>query len=97
MAILFLTFILVFICYYQIGDRMKLQVRVFDEEHESVLEDEINEFLKEIEPHSFIDIKYDVHAFLSSTGEQIYLYSALVIYRDDEEYKKDIKKKLFKK
>ena len=76
---------------------MKLQVRVFDEEHEQDLEDEINDFLKEIEPHSFIDIKYDVHAFLSSTGEQIYLYSALVIYRDDEEIKNDIKKKLFKK
>ena len=74
---------------------MKLQVRVFDEEHESDLEDEINSFLKEIQPHSFIDIKYDVHAFLSSTGEQIYLYSALVIYRDDEEYKQDTKKKLF--
>ncbi|MBQ9730793.1 MAG: sporulation protein Cse60 [Bacilli bacterium] len=76
---------------------MKLQVRVIDEEHEIDLEDQVNEFLKEIEPHAFIDIKYDVHAFLSSTGEQIYLYSALIIYRDDEENKNDFRKKLFKK
>ena len=76
---------------------MKLQVRVIDEEHEIDLEDQVNDFLKEIEPHAFIDIKYDVHAFLSSTGEQIYLYSALIIYRDDEENKNDFRKKLFKK
>lgn len=76
---------------------MKLQVRVIDEEHEIDLEDQINDFLSYIEPHAFIDIKYDVHAFLSSTGEQIYLYSALIIYRDDEENKHEFKKKLFKK
>ncbi len=76
---------------------MKLQVRVIDEEHEIDLEDQINDFLSDIEPHAFIDIKYDVHAFLSSTGEQIYLYSALIIYRDDEENKHEFKKKLFKK
>jgi hypothetical protein len=30
-------------------------------------------------------------------GEQIYMYSALIIYRDEEETKIDFKKKLFKK
>lgn len=76
---------------------MKLQIKVFDEEHEEDLEDQVNDFLKEIEPHSFVDLKYSVHAFLSSMGEQIYMYSALIIYRDEEDTKNDFKKKLFKK
>ncbi len=76
---------------------MKLQVKVFDEEHESDLEDVVNDFLKEIEPHSFVDIKYSMHAFLSMTGEQIYCYSALIIYRDDEEQKIPIHKKILKR
>ena len=76
---------------------MKLQIKVFDEEHEEDLEDQVNDFLKEIEPHSFVDLKYSVHAFLSSMGEQIYMYSALIIYHDEEDTKIDFKKKLFKK
>lgn len=76
---------------------MKLQIKVFDEEHEEDLEDQVNDFLKELEPHSFVDLKYSVHAFLSSMGEQIYMYSALIIYRDEEDTKIDFKKKLFKK
>ena len=76
---------------------MKLQIKVFDEEHEEDLEEQVNDFLKEIEPHSFVDLKYSVHAFLSSMGEQIYMYSALIIYRDEEDTKIDFKKKLFKK
>ena len=35
---------------------MKLQIKVFDEEHEEDLEDQVNDFLKEIEPHSFVDL-----------------------------------------
>ena len=76
---------------------MKLQIKVFDEEHEEDLEEQVNDFLKELEPHSFVDLKYSVHAFLSSMGEQIYMYSALIIYRDEEDTKIDFKKKLFKK
>lgn len=80
------------------GDNMKLQVRVFDEEHEEDLEDEINDFLKDLDPHLFIDIKYSLSTFLSSTGEQIYCYSALIVYREDEEEKHIISpKKIFKK
>jgi len=76
---------------------MKLQVKIFDEEHESDLEDLVNDFLKEIEPHSFVDLIYSCHAFLSSSGEQIYMYSAMIVYRDDEENKHEFRKKLFKK
>ena len=60
---------------------MNIQVRIFDEEHESDLEMEVNSFLETIDPHEFIDIKYSINAFLSSTGEQIYCYSALILYR----------------
>ena len=74
-----------------------LKIKMFDEEHEEDLEEQVNDFLKEIEPHSFVDLKYSIHAFLSSMGEQIYMYSALIIYRDEEETKIDFKKKLFKK
>lgn len=71
---------------------MALKVRVFDEEHEQDLENEINLFLSEIDPVCFVDIKYSLHAFLSMTGEQIYFYSALIVYRED-----DVKKHVLKK
>lgn len=54
-------------------------VKVFDEDHELDLEYAINDFLKEI--NKLIDIKYSL-AIMNDvkTNEQIYCYSALVIY-----------------
>lgn len=55
-------------------------VKVFDEEHEQDLEEVINEFLQTI--NELIDIKYSI-AIMNDfkNNEQIYCYSALVIYQ----------------
>lgn len=58
-----------------------LSVEVFDEEHENDLKFKINSFLKNINENDVIDIKYAIHAFLDCNGQQIYCYSALIIYR----------------
>lgn len=58
-----------------------LCVEIFDEEHETDLQIRINKFLLDINESDVIDIKYSINAFLSANGEQIYCYSALIIYR----------------
>lgn len=58
-----------------------LKVEMFDEEHEKDLQYKLNDFLKDFSESEIIDIKYSIHAFLSNNGEQIYCYSAMVIYR----------------
>ena len=58
-----------------------LCVEIFDEEHEKDLQININKFLSEVNENDIIDIKYSINAFVSSNGEQIYCYSALIIYR----------------
>lgn len=58
-----------------------LCVEIFDEEHEKDLQININKFLSDINENDIIDIKYSINAFVSSNGEQIYCYSALIIYR----------------
>lgn len=54
-----------------------MKVKIFDESHEKDLENAINEFLStEIQ---VIDIKYQVSVSVFSE-EQIYCFSAMVIY-----------------
>ncbi|MCI5939423.1 MAG: sporulation protein Cse60 [Bacilli bacterium] len=54
-------------------------VKVFDESHELDLEYAINDFLKAI--NKLIDIKYSLAIMNDAkTNEQIYCYSALLIY-----------------
>lgn len=56
-------------------------VKIFDEEHEQDLEIAINEFLQYV--NNVIDIKYQVAIMNDSkTNEQIYCYSAMVIYQE---------------
>lgn len=55
-----------------------IRVKIFDFEHELELEREINYFIERVK---VIDIKYQVSAF-SSNGEQIFCFSALIIYED---------------
>ena len=55
-----------------------MQVKLFDEGHESDLEKAINEFLEKLE-HEVIDIKYQV-AFNFLGEEQIYCFSAMIVY-----------------
>jgi len=53
-----------------------MKVKIFDEESETDLENDINEF---IEDKELIDIKYEVS--IGICGEdQIYCFSAMIIY-----------------
>ena len=56
-----------------------MKVKIFDESHEKDLETDINEFLKE-EPRDIVDIKFYVSNSIFS-DEQIYCFSALIIYK----------------
>ena len=58
-----------------------LQVEIYDEEHEKDLQYRINNFLSGLNETDVIDIKYSINAFIASNGEQIYCYSAMIIYR----------------
>lgn len=55
-----------------------MKVKVFDEGHEKDLEDAINKFILEEEPE-IIDIKFSTAVAVSE--EQIYCFSALIVYR----------------
>ena len=61
--------------YNYLGDYM--YVKIFDEEHEIDLEEKINTFISEKE---VIDIKYEVATSITDE-EQVYCYSALIIYK----------------
>jgi len=56
------------------------KVKIFDEEHEKDLESTVNRFLSRLKEGQLIDIKYGVAA-MESEGEQVYCFSAMVIYR----------------
>lgn len=62
------------------GDNM-IQVEAFEEENEEDLRDVINSFLEDIEDSEFIDIKYSSSHFISKNGEQVFSFSAIVIYK----------------
>ena len=65
-----------YLLYNIVGDSMK--VKVFDESHEKDLENSINSFLNSGE-FDIIDIKFQV-AIAVSGEEQIYCFSAMIIY-----------------
>ena len=54
-----------------------LKVKVFDESHEKDLEESINSFIIDKE---IIDIKFNVSTSVSGE-EQIYCFSALIMYK----------------
>ena len=56
-----------------------MKVKIFDESHEKDLEGSINEFLPSIK--DLFDIKYSV-TMATNGEEQIYCFSALIIYMD---------------
>ncbi len=58
-----------------------MKVKIFDFEHEFDLEKNINEFIKN---KTVIDIKYSTSHF-SVLDEQIYSFSAIVIYTEVNE------------
>ena len=63
------------------GDEMK--VKIFDESHENDLEEDINNFIQEKNP-DIIDIKYSISNSVYSE-EQLYCFSALIMYRNKKE------------
>ena len=56
-----------------------MKVKLFDESHELDLEKSINKFLSEKEI-DLVDIKYQV-SITTSGEDQIYCFSAMIIYR----------------
>lgn len=54
-----------------------MKVKIFDESHEKDLENDINEFISEVE---VIDIKYQVGVSVFGE-EQVFCFSALVMYK----------------
>lgn len=67
-------------CHSIDGDTM-IKVKVFDEDHEDDLTNSINEFLSERKDREFIDIRFST-AIQFIENEQIYCFSALVVYQD---------------
>ncbi|MGV3465620.1 MAG: sporulation protein Cse60, partial [Heyndrickxia sp.] len=55
--------------------------KVFDYEHEKDLEEDVNQFLKTIEDNKLLDIKYHVAVMPEDEEEQIYCFSAMVLYK----------------
>jgi hypothetical protein len=58
-----------------------VKVKLFDEEHEVDLEQKLNQFLKTLSDGDLVDIKYQLALHVDQDGEQIYCFSAMVIYR----------------
>lgn len=54
-----------------------MKVKVFDEDHEKDLENAINDFIEDVE---VFDIKYSTSLAISGE-DQIYCFSALIMYR----------------
>ncbi|MBA4536904.1 sporulation protein Cse60 [Bacillus aquiflavi] len=60
-----------------------IQVKLFDYEHEQDLEIEMNQFLKRLDEEKIVDIKYNIAIIQEDEDEQIYCFSAMVIYRSN--------------
>lgn len=58
-----------------------MKVKIFDENHELDLEKDINDFLKKLSGE-IVDIKYQT-AVSVFAEEQIYCFSAMIIYYED--------------
>ena len=55
-----------------------MRVKIFDESHESDLENDINDFIKDVE---VLDIKFNVAVSIFAE-EQVFCFSALILYKD---------------
>lgn len=60
-----------------------MRVKIFDESHESDLEEDINNFIKEKNP-DVIDIKYSISNSVYGE-EQLYCFSALIMYKEGKQ------------
>lgn len=57
------------------------KVKLFDEEHEKDLEEALNSFLKTIDEDQLLDIKYQLAVTKEDESDQIYCFSAMVVYK----------------
>lgn len=57
---------------------IKMKVKVFDEEDEKDLENDINDFLEDLDGE-VVDIKYQVSVGVFSE-EQVFCFSAMIVY-----------------
>ena len=71
----FSIFLYIRFCYFYFGDIMK--VKIFDEEDEKDLENDINEFLEDLDGE-VVDIKYQVSVGVFSE-EQVFCFSAMIV------------------
>ena len=61
---------------------MTMKVKCFDEEHEQLLEEVMNEFLATLCESAVVDIKFSVSHFEDSLDhEQVFSYAAMIIYQ----------------
>ncbi|QVK18834.1 sporulation protein Cse60 [Mycoplasmatota bacterium] len=67
---------------------MGVRVKIFDEEHEEDLETKINDFLEDLDEQQLVDIKYQLSTFYDYK-DQIYCYSAMIIYKERKEEEDD--------
>jgi Sporulation protein Cse60 len=58
-----------------------LQIKIFDEEHEKDLEYAVNSFLGSMEEEDVKGIQYRVAVTSTDSTNQIYCFSAMIIYR----------------
>ena len=58
-----------------------MKVKVIDTNHEKDLEKKINEFLKDCKG-KIVDIKFSNCCMKDEDNDQIYCFSALIIYQD---------------
>jgi hypothetical protein len=58
-----------------------MRVKIFDEMHEKDLEERVNAFLKKIDDTQIVDVKYQVAIANNNDENQIYCFSAMIIYR----------------
>ena len=57
------------------------KIKMFDENHELDLEDEVNEFIEDLDGH-IIDIKYQMA--LCFNGEEMeYCFSCMILYEEN--------------
>jgi len=65
-----------------------LKIKVYDESHEKDLENDLNNLIEDLEKNNqeIIDIKYSTSHFFDENQEQVYSFSALVMY-DDKIYR----------
>lgn len=74
-----MTLFFLVLCYSFVGDIM-LKVKVIDENHEKDLEKSVNNFLMN-NNYDIIDIQFRTAVSIFSE-EQIYCFSAMIIYKE---------------